>query len=205
LRRRIISGIIDGHAARPRCLRRPCLPGRLRWRAIAGFRSRIRSRKRATYARHHGSWVNPQAKSALALVYVSSSFPNDRVFIYTYPGGQLDGQVTGLLQPAGECVDAKGNIYIANSGASSVVRVARGDAHSDKTFDTNGSPIGCAVSPNGDLAVANFDTPGVQPGNIQVFKGASGKPIQYNNRECDELFPPATTTTVTFLWNALTP
>jgi hypothetical protein len=144
----------------------------------------------AVTAGHHGSWVNPQAKSAPALVYVSSSFPNDRVFIYTYPGGQLDGEVTGLLQPAGQCVDAKGNIYIANYGASSVVEIPRGATFPVKTLGTNGSPIGCAVSPKGDLAVANFDTPGVQPGNIQVFKGASGIPKQYNSRECDEFYPP---------------
>jgi hypothetical protein len=143
-----------------------------------------------TNAGHRGSWINPQAKSAPALVYVSSSFPNDRVFIYTYPGGQLDGEIVGLLAPAGQCVDAKGNIYIANSNASSVVEVARGSTSITKTLGTNGFPIGCAVSPNGDLAVANFETPGAQDGNIQVFKGASGVPKQYNNRECNELFPP---------------
>jgi hypothetical protein len=143
-----------------------------------------------TYAGHHGSWMNARAKSAPALVYVSSSFPNDRVSIYTYPGGQLDGEITGLLGPAGQCVDAKGNIYIANSQASSVVEVPRGSKYISKTLGTNGFPIGCAVSPNGDLAVANFDTPGAQDGNIQVFKGASGVPKQYNNRECNELFPP---------------
>jgi hypothetical protein len=143
-----------------------------------------------SYAHHDGSWMNPNVINIVALIYVSSSYPNDRVFIYNYPQGRLQGEITGFLQPAGQCVDAKGNVYIANSGASSVVEIPRGGKNPIKTLGTNGFPIGCAVSPNGDLAVANSFTPGAQDGNIQVSKGASGVPKQYNNSDCVELFPP---------------
>lgn len=135
------------------------------------------------------SRTGAKAMRGIAYVYVSSSYPNDRVFIYLYPNGRLIGEITGLRQPAGECVDAKGDVYIANAGADSVVEVPKGGDTIVKTLGTNGTPIGCAVSPNGDLAVANLLTYG-QVGNIQVFHGASGVPKQYNHRSCDQFFPP---------------
>ncbi|MGB6643568.1 MAG: hypothetical protein WBE35_00915, partial [Candidatus Cybelea sp.] len=52
-----------------------------------------------------------------------------------------------------------------------------------------GYSIGCAVSPNGDLAVANFSgANGI--GDVQVFKHASGTPTEYSNEEYSYFWPP---------------
>jgi hypothetical protein len=158
-----------------------------------------------SYARHDGSWINPNVINSVALIYVSSSYPNDRVFIYNYPQGRLQGEITGFLQPAGQCVDAKGDVYIANSGASSVVEIPRGGKNPIKTLGANGFPIGCAVSPNGDLAVANSFTPGAQDGNIQVFKARREFQNNTTIAIASSFFHPATTKMGTCLRSAMIP
>jgi hypothetical protein len=97
--------------------------------------------------------------------------------------------LTGFSEPYGQCVDAKGNTWITNFSGESVVEYARGGTQPIATLSTNGYSIGCSVSPNGDLAVANFSGPsGI--GNIEVFKHASGTPTEYLNEEYSYLWPP---------------
>ena len=95
----------------------------------------------------------------------------------------------GFSAPYGECVDARGNTWIANFSGETVIEYARGGTLPIATLNTNGYSIGCAVSPDGDLAVANFSgANGV--GNIQVFKNASGAPTEYSNQEDHYFWPP---------------
>jgi hypothetical protein len=97
--------------------------------------------------------------------------------------------LTGFNSPYGECVDAKGNTWITNFTGASVVEYGRGGTQPIATLGTNGYSIGCSVSPNGDLAVANFSAAsGI--GNIEVFKLASGKPTEYTNEQDLYLWPP---------------
>lgn len=97
--------------------------------------------------------------------------------------------LTGFNAPYGECVDARGNTWITNFSGESAAEYARGGTKPIATLNTNGYSIGCSVSPNGDLAVANFaGANGI--GDIQVFKHASGAPTEYSNQEDYYFWPP---------------
>jgi hypothetical protein len=135
------------------------------------------------------SWMSADAKSKRELLYVSDGATND-VYVYDYPKGTEVGKLTGFNYPDGQCVDAQGNVYITNFEAGTVLEYAHGGASPIKTLETNGYPIGCAVSPAGDLAVANFSTQS-GPGNALVFKGASGTPTEYSDpSQCYYVWPP---------------
>jgi hypothetical protein len=95
----------------------------------------------------------------------------------------------GFNEPYGECVDAKGDTWITNFVGESVAEYARGGTQPISTLSTNGYSVGCSVSPNGDLAVANFSAAsGI--GNIDVFKHDSGTPTAYSNEQDLYLWPP---------------
>jgi hypothetical protein len=97
--------------------------------------------------------------------------------------------LTGFSQPYGECVDANGATWITNFLGQFAVKYARGGTKPVATLSTNGNSIGCSISPNGDLAVANFSSPS-GTGNIQIFKNASGTPTTYENQDALYLWPP---------------
>jgi len=97
--------------------------------------------------------------------------------------------LTGFNDPYGECVDARGDTWITNFSGESVVEYARGGKQPIAMLKTNGYSIGCAVSPNGDLAVANFSGANGS-GDIEVFTHAAGTPTEYSNQEDSYLWPP---------------
>lgn len=112
-----------------------------------------------------------------ALLYVSDTVAGD-VFVYSYPGGAPVLTLTGLSDPAGECVDAAGNVFVTNTGASNILKYAHGGNGPISTLKDNGYfPVGCAIDPlTGNLAVTNFSTTGSARGNIVIYKGAKGRP-----------------------------
>jgi len=128
------------------------------------------------------------ANTQKKLLYISD-WATDDVYVYTYPNFVLQGQLTGFSKPYGQCVDADGNVWIANYGGSTIVEYAHGVSTPTATLTTDGSPIGCAVSKTGNLAVADFSTPS-GPGNIEVFTNETGTPAEYSNASCDNLWPP---------------
>jgi hypothetical protein len=137
----------------------------------------------------HGlSWMRVNKSGPSHLFYISD-WATDDVFVYAYPSGKLEGQLTGFQEPYGQCADAKANIWIANFGGSTIVQYAHGGTSPLATLTTNGAAIGCAVSPNRDLAVADFSTVS-GPGNIQVFVNGSGTATNYSNSSCYYLWPP---------------
>lgn len=114
-----------------------------------------------------------------ALLYVSDSTLND-VFAFTWPNLRLIGNLSGLSLPQGECVDASGNIWIANTTKSDVLEFAHGAIKPSKTLADPGEyPAGCAVSPSGDLAVTNIVAKKGKrygSGSISIYKAAGGYP-----------------------------
>lgn len=142
------------------------------------------------------SWMSPSAQTTRRLLYVSGCYA--LVYVYNYDSGALVGTLAGFNFPQGQCVDARGDVWIANFGEgssgqhSSVVEYSHGGSAPLETLVTNGSSIGCSVAPNGDLAVSNFDRYfGYGPGNIQVWKNASGSPQEYTSTSCRFPYPPA--------------
>jgi hypothetical protein len=138
---------------------------------------------------HGTSWMAPDAKAIRKLLYISDHHTDD-VYVYNFASGKLVGKLTGFSDPYGECVDAKGDVWIANFSGSSVVEYAHGGTTPIATLATNGYAIGCSVAPEGDLSVADLTTPS-GAGNIELWQHASGTPISYSNSEyCYYVWPP---------------
>jgi len=116
----------------------------------------------------HPSFMSPEAKKKGALLYAGDWATND-VFVYDYPNGKSVGTLTGFDAPYGMCVDAKGDVYIADFYGGTAVEYAHGGTSPLKTFTQVGEPMGCSVDAKGDLAVTSFD-----PGGATVF--ADGDP-----------------------------
>lgn len=129
-----------------------------------------------------GSWMLSNAKKK-DLLYIADSFPygSNDVFVYTYPKGKLVGTLTGFNEPSGECVDKKGNVFIANFGESEILEYAHGGTSAIKTLNDSGYyPLGCSVDPTtGNLAVTNRLSTSFTAGNVVIYPNASGTPASY--------------------------
>lgn len=141
---------------------------------------------------HRKSWMTGAAKSIKYLLYVSDADAGD-VNVYDYTNGKQVGTLTGFDGPAGQCVDAKGNVYIANIyNNGEIIEYARGRSRPTKTFQTDGYAVGCAIDSKGDLAATNseaFDESN-DAGNICVWKRGKGSPTCYaNGGHCTLLWP----------------
>lgn len=110
-----------------------------------------------------------------ALLYVSDTVSGD-VYVFSYPKGKLQQTLTGFADPAGECVDANGNVFIANTGGSNIIEYAHGGSSPIATIKDKGYfPFGCSIDPTtGDLAVTNFSTTGSAAGDVAIYTKAKG-------------------------------
>ena len=133
----------------------------------------------AVHPDHSRSWMAPQAERD-SLLYISDLGTN-AVYVYSYPKGALLGTLTGFDAPFGECVDNKGDVFIANYEASNILEYAHGGTSPIATLSDPGYlPIGCAVDPTtGNLAVTNYMSTGDTLGTVAIYKGAKGKPKAY--------------------------
>lgn len=126
--------------------------------------------------------MSADAKTARDLLYVSDAGTFD-VNVYRFPSLTLAGRITGLDEPQGECSDAAGNVWIANSLAQEMLEFTRGATRPIGALaDPVGFPVGCAIDPaSGNLAVTNLeDFSGA--GSVLVYKNAGGAPTTYANR-----------------------
>ncbi len=128
---------------------------------------------------HHKSWVSPDAKRAPRLLFISDYGASD-VNIFTLPDLTLKGTLTGLDFPEGECSDASGNIWIANTGASQMLLYTRTGTLVKTLSVPNEFPAGCAVNKsNNDLAVTNIESISAGAGSVMVFKNGTGTGTTY--------------------------
>ncbi len=125
---------------------------------------------------------NAQAKS---LLYVSDS---SKVTVYSYPQGVLVGTLRGFYLATGECVDARGDVFIVNSGTAKIFKYAHGGTKRLATLQSpTRDPVGCAVdTTTGDLAVTSegFGS----SATVAVFKHARGKPTIYEDSAFYEFY-----------------
>jgi hypothetical protein len=132
---------------------------------------------------HRASWILTDAKRVWRLLYISDWSTND-VFIYDYDKGMLEGQITGLNDPYGQCVDKKGNVWVVAFGGSSVSEFAHGGTQAVETLTTGYQPKGCSVDPTtGNLAVAGEE-------RVDVFVHARGKAHVYQSAVCYPFWAP---------------
>jgi hypothetical protein len=143
------------------------------------------------YENHVKSSMNPDAKGKPQLLYVSDQ-GNDTIEVYDYKTGVMEGTLTNVDLPFGQCVDKAGNVYIALFGDSLVVEYAHGGSSQIKTLvDYYGTPIGCSVDPTtGNLAVSNYAN---QNGHasVLVYPAASGTATSYTSTKFPYWWPPA--------------
>jgi len=144
------------------------------------------SRAIATQAERGRSWMLPEATRIKRLLYLSDSGPD--VFVYDYRNFEKVGTLTGLDTTAEECVDAKGDVWIVedtdgDQGGGDAVEYAHGGTSVLNKVTTDGPPIGCSVSPNGDLEITDGPTfeqsSQFGPGEVQIWKNVSGTPVDY--------------------------
>ena len=128
---------------------------------------------------HERSWMSPQASRKAELLYVSG-FNGTDVTVYDYPSLKQVGTLTGFSSPAGQCVDAKGDVYITNSSGV-VNEYAHGDKKLLKTFATSGNAFGCSVNKANDLAVTDFLGVSYTAGSVTIFPKGSSKGVAYSN------------------------
>src|ERR1700729_1293468 len=128
-------------------------------------------------AESHGSWMVRGAKSQ-DLLYVAD-LGTDRVNVYSYPRGRLMGELKGFSAVHSECVDATGNVFIANGSANELLEYAHGGTVPIRTYHEPGFTHGCSIDPaTGTLAVLH-DPASYGPGGISIYRHARGKPREY--------------------------
>jgi hypothetical protein len=117
-----------------------------------------------------------QGDEAGALLYVSDTITSD-VYVFSYPKGKLVQTLTGFTDPAGECVDASGNVFVTNTGGNNILEYAHGGATPIATLKDPGYfPVGCSIDPTtGNLGVTNVSTYSSAPGDVVVYKHAKGR------------------------------
>jgi hypothetical protein len=148
----------------------------------------------ATRADRGKSWILSEAKSE-DLLYVSD-ISTDTVLVYSYKTRAQLGQLTGFGEPYGQCVDASGDVWITDVADRVVDEYAHGGSTPLKQLSASlGEPVGCSVSPNGDLAVSSDSSlqalkhhalPFSTQSGVLVYKNASGSPVSYTNADCDD-------------------
>jgi DNA-binding beta-propeller fold protein YncE len=128
---------------------------------------------------HRGSWMSPDAKQS-DLLYVSDLTTGD-VDVFSYPRGKPKGKLTGFNAPHGECVDAKGNVFITSAASSQIFEYSHAGTKPIATLSDPGyTPSDCSIDPvTGDLAVANLLPLGSGSGSVAIYKRAKGKPKLY--------------------------
>jgi hypothetical protein len=118
------------------------------------------------------------------LLYVTDGAEN--VYVYTYPQGRFVGELTGFIDPLGECVDAAGDVFIVtlanSSGGSSIIyEYAHGGTQPIATLTDPTGGEGCAIDPtSGNLAVAGRYISGSYAyGDVAIYTDAQGNPNMY--------------------------
>ncbi|MGA2759186.1 MAG: hypothetical protein ABSF08_02545 [Candidatus Cybelea sp.] len=69
---------------------------------------------RSAHSDRGQSWMKPGTEKIAELLYVSDLATND-VFVYDYASGEAVGTLTGFDQPGAQCVDPRGDVFIATA------------------------------------------------------------------------------------------
>jgi hypothetical protein len=136
----------------------------------------------ATLPDHGPSWMEPDAVNRARLLYVTDPSDGD-AYALSLPSGKLVGKLTGFDQPLGDCVDEKGDVFIASSQNAQVREYKHGARQAFNVLNDSGYyPLGCSIDPtSGNLAVTNIigNGNGSDPGNVAIYKNARGTPKYY--------------------------
>jgi hypothetical protein len=131
------------------------------------------------------SWMSPAALKTSKLLYVSGAATNT-VYVYNYKTRALVGELRGIRQPSGECVDKKGDVWITSWQELTVTEFAHGDSVPIAQLTTpRAMQAGCSIDPvTGNLAVTTA------VGTVDVWQNARGTPTNYASQLCPVLWAP---------------
>ncbi len=123
----------------------------------------------------------PAAKKD-ALLYISDPIKNI-VNVYSFPQAKLVRTLTAVQDPEGLCADESGHVWVVETVYSKIVEFARDGTKPIATLTESPEyPDGCAVNRStGDLAVANNNYGGEDPGSVAIYQGARGTPTLYSD------------------------
>jgi DNA-binding beta-propeller fold protein YncE len=100
-----------------------------------------------TEARANGGWIVPERKRQKDVVYVSDFYVN-AVEIYPARGKNpvpIGAITSGISVPDGLAVDAKGNLYVANAGSTTVTVYKPGKITPFQTYSPGPNPVSVLV------------------------------------------------------------
>lgn len=142
-------------------------------------------------ARTHASasWMNPQEARGHSTLLYSGDSNGSTVYVYDYADGTLVGTLTGFNSPAGECVDAKGDIFITNQGNGTTLEFKNGGSKPIHQYNAVASGVGCSVDRDGNLAIAVMPLSS-GPAKLCVWKAGRGPSTCYMDYDCDNMQSP---------------
>jgi hypothetical protein len=117
-----------------------------------------------------GSWMLPEAKNEDLLYITNYSY----VSVLTYPEGKQVGTLNGFSSAAGECVDAKGDVFVTNDNPVALYEYAHGSTKRIATYlPEKAGSTGCAIDPatnniavTGSTNFVNIFEPGKRKPNV---------------------------------------
>ncbi|HEY3674611.1 MAG TPA: hypothetical protein VGK84_01335 [Candidatus Tumulicola sp.] len=118
------------------------------------------------------SWMLANAKTD-KLLYASDEAGSE-VYVFSYATHRRVGLLAGFSYPSGECVDARGNVWITEQDPGQIVEFAHGGTSPIATLSVPGFfATACSIDPTtGNLAVLNRS-------GVDVYQNATGTPKQY--------------------------
>jgi len=130
------------------------------------------------------SWMLPRSKGGSSILIYALDEQTGDVNVYDYSSGAQVGELGGFAAVGG-CVDAKGDVYLVDSGAGTLVEYAHGGTKPLKTYSPGGTLVGCSMDSKGDVAIT-----GSSPGRVIVYsKGDSKKGASYSDTDCQSVSP----------------
>jgi NHL repeat len=132
--------------------------------------------------------VNPALGKASRLIFSSSS-SNSTIEYYvkgTGPNNPVAGSLSGnFSNPEGIAIDARGNVYVANTGDKNVLVYAAGSSAPTGTLDDPGEfPADVTVGPDGTVYVANVFGPIGASGDVVVYAPGASEPSETLQDKC---------------------
>lgn len=119
---------------------------------------------------HRDSWLKP-GSSGGDLMYVADGTYD--VWVLSFPGAQVVGDLAAGSRPWGLCSDSKGDVFVTES--DKVVEYAHGGTSPINTLSADGA-FSCSWDPStGNLAVVE------RPNSIAIFPNGSGSPEVYTD------------------------
>jgi DNA-binding beta-propeller fold protein YncE len=125
--------------------------------------------------------ARPLSSSGGDLLYVSE-YGESELQIYSYPQNQLLQTIKNVVYyPDGECTDAAGDVYVANTARDYVSEFAHGGTSPIASFvDKHRHPVTCSVDPTtGKLAVTEYGYDDSIRDSIAIYSSPIDKPTQY--------------------------